>query len=734
MDDPARSFPLRPGMLKASRLPAMAGVLLTLLLGGSGRAANGSTSHLPWKVGDTPVAPWKVAGVTEHPEFVRFALTDGSRKTEVEVTFSAGAPGPFATRLYRIQPAPGAGPGADAELLGRLRDELARLEAAPGHQPFVSRLERVDGEQRRLHDERGRLAAGPVAPRADPEEGSGQPRPAASPGATGSRVVFSIGLHGRLLQACWLVLLGLFVPLASRAGRLAGAGAGSTVAAALLAAGVALFLEAGQPPRALHPNGHAWREGRELLSPFGVPDLGGINPYLHGRGGLALQWLVLPRPAGLSPASPSGKRPDPLGAAKLPLALAAASTALLAIVLTGRTWPGLLAGLLSAIHPLSLLLGSSGSTLSPAAFVLPLSLALLVAAKGSSDRLLIAGAGLAGVLAVSSHSAAIFWPAGLAAAWLVLPAMPEERRSGRWLLLAASGLVVVEWAFQVDSVLRMTMEGVLTGAATAADAGWKAFRFLPRDVLLANARWSPLVLLPLALLALHGWTRDLPARRSLAAGSALLLACVPFLAPHACLSDLVRYQGTLVGLLSALGAAGVARASVLFGRSAAGALSLLWLLSVPPVSALPVEPDVLENAFLSRVLPLLRPGTLVELPPRDLGGNVIAEFPFWLLPEGASAARTGSPETAGHTGPHLAYAGLACVSRSLEDRRGAPEGPPAPGMRPACRRLLDRAHPFRTMEISSVDVPLRGHGEPWTFLSIAPGERFGLFVPAPGSR
>ena len=703
MDDAARPLPLHPGLLTPRCRPLLAGLLLALAFGSPGTVALADTPRPPWSVGDAPVPPWRVVAVKEHPEFVRYSLEDGTRNSEVEIACSDGTAGPLATKLYRVQPAPGARP--EPELLRRLRDELERLEATPGHRPFVTRLERGN------------------------EEPTGSPRTHSSGSSpTRGRIVFPPGFHARILQAGWLLLLVLLIPLVFRAGRAVHAGGAASVAAALLSAAAALLLQPAQPARALHPNGHSWREAREYLSPFGVRDLGGLNPYLHGRGGLALQWLALPRPAGIAPTSP-GPLPDPFDAARAPLVLAAATTALLAVVLTGRAWAGLLAGLLSAVHPLSLFLGSSGSPLSAAAFALPLSLALLIAAKGSGDRLLLGGASLAGALATSSHSAAVFWPLALAAAWRLLPPSTEGSAFRRPLLFAATGLVAAEWAVQIASVLDIAASSLGSGGAAPGAHAREILRFLPHDLLFGKGRWSPLVLPVLCVLSLCGPRRDAGRRLSLAAAAALVLGSVPFLAPHACLSDLVRYQAPLVGLVCALGTAGLARSSALLGPSVGPALLLLWLLTVPPASSLPVEPDVAEHAFLAQVLPSLRPGTVVELPPRELGSDVLAEFPDYLVPPGVTVVRAGSPPAAPHAGPRLVYAGLACLSQPWSEVRGASGKPANPGMRPVCGQLVEGGRPFRTTTVSPVEIPLRGNGSAWTFLSVTPGAHFGLWVP-----
>lgn len=701
MDDAARPLPLHPGLLTHRRLLPLAGLFLALALGSVAAGAPPEAARPPWAVGDSPAPPWRVVAVASHPEFVRFSFESGAERAEVEVACGDGTAGPYATGLYRVQPSPGG--EAAPELLRRLRDELARLEAVPGHRPFVARLDRPDSP------------AG--------AESSSSP----SLGAKEPRIVFRPGIHARLLQAAWLLLLVLFVPLAFRSGRAAGTGGVASVAAALLPAAFALLLQAGQPARPLHPNGHAWREARELLSPLGVRDLGGLNPYQHGRGGLALQWLALPRPAGLLPAS-SRPLPCPLDAGRVPIVLAAAATALLGTVLTGRAGAGLLAGLLSALHPLSLFLGSSGSTLSAAAFALPLSLALLVSAKASGDRALFAGAGLAAALATSSHSAAVLWPFALAAAWLALPPQPSGKTFGKPLLLAAATLVAAEGVFQLASVLDLGAGAPGGGAVAAGSLARQLPRFLPREVLLANGGWSPLVLPALALLAACGAKGDPRRRPGLASALALGVGSLPFLSPHGCLSDLVRYQAPLVGILCALGAAGLVRASELLGRSVGPALVLLWLLTTPPASSLPVEPDVAEQAFLAQVLPSLAPGTLVEIPPRALGENVLAEFPDTLVPPGVSVARAGSPEAAAHGGPRVAWVGLACFSRPWPETRPSAVKPAWSGLRPECAPLLEGRHSLLTTTLSPAEIPLRGNGAPWTFLSVPAAARYGFWA------
>src|SRR5262245_19888199 len=206
------------------------------------------------------------------------------------------------------------------------------------------------------------------------------------------------GLDIRVIQVGWALLILGGPALCWLCGRAIGVGG----ARALLAVGtsIALALAAvalrGDEP--LHANGHAWREGREVLLPVGVRGHG-LAPFIHGKGGISLQWLVADVERGL------GGTANPFRISRVAGAAAAGSAALLTIVLVRSVWAGVAAGGVLALMPLARMLAVSGSALAIPAWILPWSLALVLAAGFSGSRALMAGAALAAALGTLSHTA-----------------------------------------------------------------------------------------------------------------------------------------------------------------------------------------------------------------------------------------------------------------------------------------------------------------------------------------
>jgi hypothetical protein len=527
-----------------------------------------------------------------------------------------------------------------------------------------------------------------------------------------------IDLGVRAIQLGWVLLI-LSSPLVCwRAGRAVGLGGRRmmlVVAVSALVAVVAIWHRRDAP---LHANGHAWREAREVLMPWGERSTD-TAPFLHGRGAIALQWLVAGAERTLTGSA------NPFRVSRLAVAAAAGATALLTAILVRSTAAGLAAGCVLALMPLAHMLALSGSPLAIPAWLLPWSLALLIAAAASCDRLLLAGAVLAAGLGTLSHTAMLAWPPALLAAWLV-GAGRECRRTrfavGALLMLAAAWVVE---ALDVHAMLADRSAGSGIGLPTAALLG-----FLHSN-LMADPHWVSPLLLPCAVLwvAVGLWQR----RFAMVAASMLplLIVAAPFFAVTACSSDAVRYQGALLGLITSIAVAGIwaVTGSRLWGAGAGALLrgaALAGLALLPPRSwQPPIDPAVVEHRLVERAVGQMQPGTLVILPESRLhDGRVLADFPDFVLPANSSVAFAGDPRIKDHTGPELFYLGLACISWDAADG-----GPDATGMRPECRSLRAHAHPWVVHTLRPEDLPRRGPGVPWTFHQLATGVPFGFFAP-----
>ena len=524
----------------------------------------------------------------------------------------------------------------------------------------------------------------------------------------------------RALQAAWVLLLLAAPLLCARAARAAGVGAGPALLAvggAMLAATAATAPFAERP---LHANGHAWREAREALMPAGVAGEG-LAPFLHGQGGTALQWLMTAverRVAGHA---------DPFRISRVGAVAAAGGTALLAIVLCGSAWAGLAAGCALAAMPLQQMLALSGSTLAIAAWLLPWSLALLLAAARSGDAIALAGAAATAALATLSHTAMLAWPAGLAAAWL-LAARPTVRWSAA--ALAALAVVAAAWLTQFLDAAAMLQQRN-TGVSLLGSARIGLF---DRN-LFVNPHWVSPLLLPLAAVApLIAWRRGV-GRAALAVVVAGAIGMVPFFAVMACSSDAVRYQGALLGLPTALAAAGLWLLPLADWIGRAGAalarVALLASLAVLPTAAQrePLDPAVLEHRLVTETLPRLPPDTLIVLPGERFANNtVIVEFPDFLLPDASQVVRAGDPRIAAHRGPLFLYLGLACISFTADEtgREAAPST-----LRPECEALRAGARPWAVRTLTAADLPRDAQGWPWTFHRLALDQPFGFFAPVP---
>jgi hypothetical protein len=525
------------------------------------------------------------------------------------------------------------------------------------------------------------------------------------------------------IQMAWVVSI-LAIPLLGwRVGRWAGLGGGRVVlvmALAMLLSTVAVWRRADAP---LHANGHAWREAKEVLNPPGNGPIGPA-PFLHGKGGIALQWLVARVELALRGTA------NPFRISRLGAAAAAGATALLAMVLVRSASAGLAAGCVFAFMPLAQMLALSGSVLAVPAWLLPWSLALWIAAALSGDSILLIGAALAGALGTLSHTAMLAWLPALLVVWLVV-ARGDVRCS--WTACGAIALILVAWLAQAANCYQMiaerSREQSLLGSAQHG--------FLLHDLFVDPSWVSPLLVPMVALWVLGGLRRN---RFAVTVASVLALAVVapPFFAVTACSSDAVRYQGALLGLLIAFAVAGVWRlpSPAWMGRYTTPLLriALLLALVVLPTASMrqPTDPVTIEHRLVEEGVRRMQPGTLVILP-RGRFAGIIPEFPDFLLPPNSRVTFEGDPDIGAHAGPRLAYLGLACISW--------PPAEPVPddvlkshAMRPECGTLRQGATPWLVRSLRPQDIPRQRNGAAWTYHRLETDVPFGFFVPQLAAR
>lgn len=519
-----------------------------------------------------------------------------------------------------------------------------------------------------------------------------------------------VKIDWRLLQAAWLLLIVLSPWLCWRGGRalgISGAGVVAVVAVSAALAAVAIWDRGDEP---LHANGHAWREAREVLMPWGGRSTG-TTPFLHGQSGIALQWLL----AGIEQRVRGTA--NPFGISRWAGAAAAAGAAFLAAALVGSCWAGLAAGCVLALMPLAQMLAVSGSPLSISGAMLPWSLALTLIARSSDDRVLLAGGLLAAALGTLSHTAMLGWAPALLLAWLAAagPRIGPAAVAGFALLASAWGLQLVN----VSEMIAARNQGPGGGLLG------EAWRGVVHRNLFLDAQWVSPLLVPMIL----SWPVFGIGRPRLMAASvlALVIAAPPFFAVQQCSSDAVRYQGALLGLASSLAVAGLWSAPLVSRLGsvplaavrvvAAGALVLM----PPPAWRPPPDPVTVEHRLVVEAVGRMAPGTLVVLPAgRFDEGRVIPDFPDFLLPPGSRVVLAGDPRIMAHDGPRLFYLGLSCISWS---------GSQAPGMRPECLRLREQARPWAVYELRTEDLPRSRNGQIWTFHTLATGASFGFFEP-----
>ena len=123
--------------LPQRRLALCCALLFMLLSACSGVWAASPQMELPWQKGQELVPGWRIVGLESQTEFVRFRLKGASGEHVVEVTYNSGLPGEWATRSYRVQPAPGENP--PLPLLSAVLGKLQQLDAQPEQKPFVTR-------------------------------------------------------------------------------------------------------------------------------------------------------------------------------------------------------------------------------------------------------------------------------------------------------------------------------------------------------------------------------------------------------------------------------------------------------------------------------------------------------------------------------------------------------------------------------------------------------------------
>jgi hypothetical protein len=524
-----------------------------------------------------------------------------------------------------------------------------------------------------------------------------------------------IELDTRLLQVAWVILILASPILCWRGGHVLGVGGKQIVAVAAACVVLALAATWHRADEPLHANGHAWREAREVLVPAGARSTG-ATPFMHGQGGIALQWLLAAVEQRLTGVS------NPLHISRWAGAGAAGATAFLTAVLARSPWAGLAAGCVLALAPLSRMLAVSGSALAIPEWILPWSLGLLIAAGLSGDRFLLVGAVLAAALGTLSHTAMLAWPPALIMVWLLV-----ARRRTSLAAMSALCLLALAWIVQfttVSSMLAARNQG--SGGGLLGEA-WRGVMY--RNLIL-DPHWTSPLLLPMVLLWLVGGLRRERIATMLASVSAFAVLAPPFFAVTQCSSDAVRYQGALLGLVTSLAVAGlwslplVARLGAVATNTLRAALLAALVLLPLPSRRPPPDPVAVEHGLVVEAVDRMEPGTLVILPKgRFDQGRIIPDFPDFLLPEKSHMMFEDDPRIATHTGPRFVYLGLACISWNEDD------GSPSSDVRPECRALREHAQPWMVRTLRSEDLPRSPEGAIWTFHRLSTGVPFGFFVP-----
>ena len=521
-----------------------------------------------------------------------------------------------------------------------------------------------------------------------------------------------------VIQVGWALLLLASPALCWRCGDAVGVGGARALIAVGTSIALAFAVTAQRGDEPLHANGHAWREAREVLMPVGVRGHS-LAPFLHGKGGIAAQWLVADVERSLTGTT------NPFRISRLAGAASAGGASLLTIVLVRAAWAGVAAGGVVALMPLAWMLAVSGSALAIPAWILPWSLALLLAAGLSGSQVLLAGAALAAALGTLSHTAMLAWLPGLVVAW-ALTARHEIRASGK--AVGALLVVGVAWLAQLDNSFEMLAQRNEPGLLSMARHGFEA-----RNLFVDSSWVSPVLALLLLLWVLLQLQRQ--QWLMLASMLPLALVAVPFFAVTTCSSDAVRYQGSLLALVVSFGVAGLwqIQLGAWFGGAGAamlrvGVLASLAALPLPSMRQ-PVDPSVTEHRLVLDAAKQMPHGTLVILPPgRYANRTILTDFPDFVLPEGSQVLLADDSRIQQYRGPRLLYLGLACISWSTDEPEARRDDHPA-GLRPECRALRGAARPWMVRSLSAGDIPRDQHERPWTFHRLSLDEPFGFFEP-----
>lgn len=524
----------------------------------------------------------------------------------------------------------------------------------------------------------------------------------------------NMDINIRGLQALWLILIGTAPYFVWRAGVVTGMSGRRLVMLFVIAAALgasAVWMRGDEP---LHANAHAWREAREALLPWGGRETG-TELYLHGRAAPALAWL-------LAAAERLGTgAAHPFAISRIAGAAAVASCALLVAVLINSAAAGLAVGATLALMPLSQLYLVSGTPLAIAAWMIPWSLALLVAAATSGDRVLLAGAALAGTLGTMSHTAMLPLFPAIVVCWCIL-AVPSVRWSGS--AAAAAVFVAAGWLTQFWNTYRMV---ALRNAENPVGLLGAAQLGLEQRNLFLASHWVSPALWPLAVIGIIAGALRYGPRRVAVPAIALAVMAIPFFAVTQCSSDAVRYQGSLLGIVTCLAVIGVwaLTALQLLGDTlrAVVRIALLAPLVLLPTASHqpPPDPAAVEHRLVEKAVAQLEPGTVIVLP-RAGNNGVIHEFPDFMLPEQSRVLFADDPAVATHTGATFYYLGLACVSFD-----GGSEETPR-DLRSECAALRDIGSPWMVTSIAANELPGRLEQDvPWTYHRLATGVPFGFY-------
>jgi len=93
-------------------------------------------SDLPLKKGDEVWNFWKVTGIDEHPEFIRYTFEKDDQATTIEITYKR-QDSDWSTKYYKVQPAPGQDP--PIELLQAVKEGILSFEQQASHEQFVAK-------------------------------------------------------------------------------------------------------------------------------------------------------------------------------------------------------------------------------------------------------------------------------------------------------------------------------------------------------------------------------------------------------------------------------------------------------------------------------------------------------------------------------------------------------------------------------------------------------------------